>query len=413
MWCAQCTLRRYYSKGVFLLSDGKFEGCYLDQAPEFIVFAKDANNLTAPPEPLPFRNSDWVLEVKTPTVNDTVTLVNSPLGKPLYYCFAQGHIGYPKGFGLSSTRGGAGVSGVDSLRQLDHEAAAAASKPATGTGTLVPRQVASNTTSLRNITSSIDLISSVLSNALISSVPGVRKDAPLDMDVAFLRIATIPEHLWSKVDKGLMAYDLIVRNVPNPYGFNINVVRVFKVKIVWSDGATAVQITNTTDASATAGLAHSDVILPKSRGLALTFFSNYPYYAVGQISLVIYQDKLEHQRLATVVFNVTFYIALSFVFLCPLVLVGEQLIRRKRQRIAIRIVDLVHTQGPRYLRAANYTVMMSLLYFVLQWIRAASATDDSGIIPLEIFPGGLSARFFASHPSLKTLKAVVFIGLFL
>ncbi|KAJ3093442.1 hypothetical protein HDU96_002287, partial [Phlyctochytrium bullatum] len=157
------------------------------------------------------------------------------------------------------------------------------------------------------------------------------------------------------------------------------------------------------------GLAYSDTILPKSRSIYLLFATNYPYYAVGQISLVIYQDKLEHQRLATIVFNVTFYIALGFVFLCPLVLIAEQLIRRKRHRISIRIVDLVHTQGPRYLRAANYTVMMSLLYFVLQWIRAASATDDSGIIPLEIFPGGLSARFFSTHPSLKTLKAVVFI----
>ncbi|KAJ3102441.1 hypothetical protein HDU96_009634, partial [Phlyctochytrium bullatum] len=152
------------------------------------------------------------------------------------------------------------------------------------------------------------MVSSILSNTSSFSLTGKLREAPLDMEIAFTRVATIPQDVWDKVDKGLMAYDLIVRNVPNPYDEEAWYLR-FKfnqtVVVLWStnNDYEKLRYTNTTETGALKGLVYSDSILPKSRKLLLTFLTNYPYYAVGQISLVIYQDKLEYQRLATFIFN--------------------------------------------------------------------------------------------------------------
>ncbi|KAJ3110304.1 hypothetical protein HDU96_006731 [Phlyctochytrium bullatum] len=395
----QCTSRRYYQKGVFLLSNANSEGCYLNAFPDFAVWTR--NNSNGKLVVVNFKDSDWTLEARKPSAKDVITrgalgveIANSRLGRR-----ADGN-----------ATDAQPLRGVEALRRI-RDAEGITSDNAIERSEKTLQLAATSSNSQTRLTLST------------TSTSGRKPNAPLELDIAFSRYAIIPKEFWEKVDQGLMAFELIIRNVLNPlddegwflqYSFNQTVEMAWSMQDSFAKvDAFKLNFTSTTYSDPLTSFRFTGPIPKDQRSVYLAVQSNYPYYAAGQISMLVYQDKLEYQRLATVVFNITFFTALGFVLLCPMILIAEQVIRRKRRRIAIRVVDLVHTQGPRYVRAATYTAMMALLYFVLQWIRATSSTDDAGVIPLDIFPEGLSAKWFASQPSLKTLKAVVFIGLFL
>ncbi|KAJ3118290.1 hypothetical protein HDU96_002728 [Phlyctochytrium bullatum] len=361
----QCASRKLLKSGAFLLNDLKEgEGCALQDENAFEIYNTTGENV------VPFNSSDWVVELKRPFKNDTVIRVVSPLRKPVYYCYALGHLG---------------LSGIGSVPQPTEQPPAE-----------VPADQADQ---------------AVDNAATVSEQDNTNVNLTFTPELAFVRNAKIPDRFFGKVDKGIMSYYLIVRNVPNPYDYiGLSGAQTFTqtVKMVWLDGAgNLISVTNTTESDATQGLTWFDDVPENARAVSMAFITDYPFYAVGQISLIAYPSALEFAQEASKLFNVFFWIGVGLVVVCPVALILEDVIRKRR--ISLRIVDLVHVQGPRYMRAFVYTVMMALLYFMFQWVRAMKPKDDGSFIPLL---NGLSSGFFSQRPSLKTIKSVIFIASF-
>ncbi|KAJ3118289.1 hypothetical protein HDU96_002727 [Phlyctochytrium bullatum] len=364
----QCASRKLLKSGAFLLNDlREGEGCVLQNEKAFQIYNTSDGSIE---NIIPFNQSQWVVEIKRPFKNETVVRVVSPLKRPVYYCYALGHLGL---YGFN------GVS-VVKVEQPPKE---------------VPAEQADQ----------------AVDNAGISQ-ESYSYNLTYTPELAFVRKASIPDRFRRKVDKGIMSYYLVVRNVPNPYDYyGLYTERTFSqtVKMVWLDeNGDYLSVTNTTEGDATIGLDWYDEIPPKARSVSLAFVSDYPFYAVGQISLIAYPSAMENVDTAIKLFNVFFWIGVALVVICPPILLLEDVYRKRR--ISLRIVDLVHTQGPRYVRAFVYTVMMALLYFMFQWVRAMKPKDDGSFIPLM---RGISSGFFSQRPALKTVKSVIFIASFL
>ncbi|KAJ3093899.1 hypothetical protein HDU96_001975 [Phlyctochytrium bullatum] len=365
----QCAIRKLLRTGTYLLGDLKEgDGCVLQNEEAFELFNSSSPDYAK----MPFNASDWTVEIKRPFKNDTVVRIVSPLNRPVHFCYSMGSLGL----------GGA-----------VQEVPASTEKPLEE----IPADQAD--TAIDNAGTNLDENQTAAANLTF------------EPEIAFARNVKLPQNVIEKIDKGIMSYYLIVRNVPNPFdtvGLASQETFTQTIKMAWLDEkGEFLLVTNTTEADATKGLIWSDEIPEGARGLSMAFITDYPFYAVGQISLTAYPSALEFHETAQKLFNVCFFAGCAFILLAPAILILEEYL--KKRPIKLRIVDLVHVQGPRYMRAIVFTVMMALLYFMFQWVRAVKPKDDGSYIPLF---GGISSGFFAQRPNLKTIKSLIFIASF-
>ncbi|KAJ3105070.1 hypothetical protein HDU96_008695 [Phlyctochytrium bullatum] len=372
----QCTARKLLKSGAFLLSDLDHEGCALQDEKAFQIY-NTVNGKTV--GTTPFQQAQWVVEIKRASKNDSVLTAVSPSKKPVCYCYSLGHLG---------------MSGY-------HGAAAKPEQPPE----VVPDEQ----------TDEVAVAAVHVDNAEDPNEALFHFNFTLER--AFVRKAVITDKkndrlLRRRIDKKFMSYYLVVRNVPNPYEnveFPEDLSFIQMVEIAWFDeNGNALSATNTAEADSTESFDWGGDVPQRARSVSLTFMSNNPFYAVGQISLIVYPSRLDNVEDAHRLFDVFFWIGFGFVVLCPPILLLEDIYRKRR--ISLRMVDLVHSQGPRYVRALIFTVMMALLYFMFQWMSAKRPDDDGGLIPLF---NGIPAGLFAGKQELKKWKSAIFIASFL
>ncbi|KAJ3193852.1 hypothetical protein HK101_003981 [Irineochytrium annulatum] len=166
-------------------------------------------------------------------------------------------------------------------------------------------------------------------------------------------------------------------------------------------------VSNSTVVSSHYGLIDEQYVPPQTRYIELVFITDDPYYAVGQVTFHILQWNQEYRNTAQTAINVTFVIALITIVLVPIALIIEDLIKRRIP--TIRMIDMVHKQGSRLVRACAFTLMMSSLLIVLQWIQTTDSANPTGVLP---FFGGIDSSYFKRTAALKTIKTVVFITMF-
>ncbi|KAJ3101953.1 hypothetical protein HDU97_000929 [Phlyctochytrium planicorne] len=363
----QCSDRKYFKGENFLLGDSELgEGCVLPDADAFKIPNRKSGS-----DYVSFNQSTWDVSINRPGKNNTLINIISPRRKPVYFCYSKGYLG----------------------RDTEPPKITEEPEPTVTDDDVDPGDV------------------------LDEEVDSTGADAAYSTffeDVAFIRSVEIPGKFLSKVDKDVMAYSLITRNVPNPYDLELLFRRysdAFEQQILITfldENKDIIDIYNSTIASAFDGIEDFDFIPAGTRRIDLVFLTNYPYFALGQITLMIYQAGAEFRQQAQIVANISFVAALSFVLVAPLLLLLEDVIKKRAKKV--KIVDLVHYQGPKYIRAITFTMMMALLYMVFEWLRASNSNSDTATIPIM---GGLSASAFQRQPTLKTLKSLIFIGIFL
>ncbi|KAJ3101951.1 hypothetical protein HDU97_000927 [Phlyctochytrium planicorne] len=297
---------------------------------------------------VPFKDAEWDVVINKPSSNSTLLNIISPTKRPVYYCFSRGYL----------------------AREVDPP------KPGDVNAALDPAH------------------------------------STFNLDLAFVRKVTVPSKYLSKIDKSVMAYALIVRNVPNPYDTELLTLQNQFIQVAYVEyfdgNKKSLGFTNGSYFDATVGIKDFDDILPGTRSMEIGFFTNYPYYAVGQISMMMIQRGAEFRDLAQKAANITFIASLSFVLAVPIIMILEDVLRKRAP--TLKLLDLVHYQGPKYIRALTYTLMMALLYMIFKWLQATDDTSEYSQIPLF---GGISATAFSKQPVLKTMKTVIFIGVFI
>ncbi|KAJ3099618.1 hypothetical protein HDU96_010665 [Phlyctochytrium bullatum] len=385
----QCASRKTFPTAAFILSANRREGCALTD-PSFRIF----NTTTKTLQPFS-RSSPWKVEIRTLTDKQGAGIVASVVttpGNDLYYCFAQGHLG---------------ANAFTDDQYNDMESQNSTFSPDVVDALSPPTTTSSLPTSTADASAPTPTVVAEPAEAA-SLVDGYK------FSLAFVKSAAITPEFFDLVDKGLVGYQLIVRNVPNPLDED----ELFQagyfdqmVRIAWkeSPNGNPFSSTSTDRANALRGLIDVGHVPRGARHLDLYFVTDYPYYAVGQITLAVFQAQLQYRLPMTFIFNITFFLALGFAVVVPIALLLET--RMTRQTRGLHVVDLVHHQGPRYVRATAYSVTTAMLYFVFQWIKATAASDEGNLIPL--WPHGISAEWFSTDPKLRSLKGLVFMALFL
>ncbi|KAJ3108867.1 hypothetical protein HDU97_010139 [Phlyctochytrium planicorne] len=165
-----------------------------------------------------------------------------------------------------------------------------------------------------------------------------------------------------------------------------------------------------------------NVDIPKdATTLEIQFYTNDPYYAVGQISMVMLQVNPLYGHEAQQVVNVTFAIACLLSITVPVLLFLQDLRLSgwKLRKVRIPSLDIVRYQGPRYIRAVAYALIMASLYVTLKWLQAKEKSDPYETLP--IFDGISSIEvsrglknFKSEHPDYQKLfrKSMIFFGTF-
>ncbi|KAJ3101950.1 hypothetical protein HDU97_000926 [Phlyctochytrium planicorne] len=345
----QCTLRNIIPVENYLLGDSsKGQGCALMDTDHFEIPKRDGTGKVS------WNDAKWDVVPNTPSRKNSLLSSISYGKSSIYYCFSQGWL----------------------ARDVD---------PPT----------------------SVDESSESLGSPY----------SDFKMDLAFTRKVSLNSKYWNRIDRGVMEYFLVSRNVPNP-----NDRELLYLQSLFQEGVTFDQVAepvffdgrgkslgwaNGSYWDATKGIKDFNDIPPGTRSMAIKFYTNYPYYAVGQISLMIVQKAAEFGDEAQKAANATFIIALILVLIIPIILILEDVYRKRAP--VLKLLDLVHYQGPKYTRALTYTLMMALLYMIFKWLQATDDNSDYARIP--VF-GGISATALSKQPALKTMKTLIFISVF-
>ncbi|KAJ3065635.1 hypothetical protein HDU99_004116, partial [Rhizoclosmatium hyalinum] len=126
-------------------------------------------------------------------------------------------------------------------------------------------------------------------------------------------------------------------------------------------------------------------------------------YCIGKFSVFVYKFAVEHYGTVQRLVNASFIISLVLIVLVPVILMTEQY--RRRGRASLKMLDLVHVQGSRLIRAMFFILSVSFLYKTYEWLIAK---PDSSLSILPIF-GGISSEKLSSTTASKILQTPVFV----
>ncbi|KAJ3130564.1 hypothetical protein HK101_005075, partial [Irineochytrium annulatum] len=249
--------------------------------------------------------------------------------------------------------------------------------------------------------------------------------------IPFVRKFNIPSQFHSKIDAGVMMFEYIMEN---PFNANSS---FFPDAASWLQGGTgndtvgdngeqpfqyaiftfydsanaslpsntAVPLgaTNSSEVNPFLGLEWWDFVPPKTRYMEVGIVTNFDAFSAGQITMHLIQLEVEYYNIAQRILNICVIIAGCMAVIVPVALMVEDMI--KKRRLTLKMIDVVHKQGSRFIRAAMFTLMLAFLNVIFSWLRSKTA-----ILP---FFDGIKSAVFTSSTTLRTVKSLVFIGFFL
>ncbi|KAJ3060819.1 hypothetical protein HDU99_005767, partial [Rhizoclosmatium hyalinum] len=153
-----------------------------------------------------------------------------------------------------------------------------------------------------------------------------------------------------------------------------------------------------------------EILIPRgTRSLRITIVAaNTSIFCIGKFSVFLFKFAMENAEQMQEVVNISFIIATAMIFVVPILLWAMAKKDRDGKK-RLKMLDLVHVQGSRVIRAVYFILSVSFLFKTYQWL---TAPQRSKLGTLPIFSGINSDSLNASTAS-KVLKTPVFMLCFL
>ncbi|ORY35234.1 hypothetical protein BCR33DRAFT_855708 [Rhizoclosmatium globosum] len=242
------------------------------------------------------------------------------------------------------------------------------------------------------------------------------------------RTMFIPEELFGASDEGILAFDFFLSNQL----VSLDVLRFLETNASSDEPTPTLQIhyvnftfldsthniqgyhyeTDLQASSSGYGVSNKTVKLPQyTRHIRMEVQGNGTElngasFCLGRYAIFVYPIQVANRQFFQNLVNFTFLVALALIPIIPTAMILESQWFGHR---TLKMLDLVHTQGSRLIRAMFYSLCCSFLYITYQWLTSSS-TSAYRVLPLF---SGLDSDPLKNTSTSKMFRTPVFMLCFL